>query len=57
MCGEIRGGNVDSVCSILDRLLPEGLLVYTIDKNGSKEEEYADNEEVFGYTDGSSCKW
>lgn len=40
------GGNVDSVCSILDRLLPEGLLVYTIDKNGSKEEEYADNEEV-----------
>lgn len=40
------GGNVDFVCSILDRLLPEGLLVYTIDKNGSKEEEYADNEEV-----------
>lgn len=43
---ENPGGNVDSVCSILDRLLPEGLLVYTIDKNGSKEEEYADNEEV-----------
>lgn len=40
------GGNMSSVCPILDRILPEGLLVYTEDKNGQREEEYADNEEV-----------
>lgn len=40
------GGNMSSVCPILDRILPEGLLVYTEDKNGKRTEEYADNEEV-----------
>lgn len=40
------GGNMSSVCPILDRLLPEGLLVYTEDKNGQRSEEYADSEEV-----------
>lgn len=54
------GGNMSSVCPILDRLLPEGLLVYTEDKNGKREEEYADNEEVLDIpmaviTNGSSA--
>lgn len=40
------GGNMDSVCPILDAILPEGLLVYTEDKNGHREEEYANNEEI-----------
>lgn len=40
------GGNMTSVCPILDRILPEGLLVYTEDKNGRREEEYADNEQI-----------
>lgn len=54
------GGNMSSVCPILDRILPEGLLVYTEDKNGEREEEYADNEEVLDIpmavvTNGSSA--
>ena len=32
------GGLVSSVCAILDRLLPEGLIVYTEDKYGNREE-------------------
>jgi len=40
------GGLLTTVCDMLDRLLPEGLLVYTLDRNGNKEEKFADNEEV-----------
>ncbi len=35
------GGLLQSVCQILDRLLPPELLVYTEDKNGDREEEKA----------------
>ena len=35
------GGLVDSAVSMLDRILPKGLLVYTEDKNGTREEEFA----------------
>ncbi len=41
------GGRLDSVCQMLDRLLPEGeLLVYTMDKDGNKEEYYAEDEDT-----------
>lgn len=32
------GGNMDAVCEIARMLLPEGLIVYTEDKNGQREE-------------------
>ena len=32
------GGLLDSVCDILDYVIPEGLIVYTEDKNGNREE-------------------
>ena len=35
------GGLLSSVCDILDTILPKGLLVYTEDKNGKREEEWA----------------
>lgn len=35
------GGLLDSVVKMLDRLLPKELLVYQIDKNGKKDEEFA----------------
>ncbi len=35
------GGLVDSAVAMLDRILPKGLLVYTEDKNGNRQEEYA----------------
>lgn len=38
------GGLVDVTCTILDRLLPEGLIVYTEDKNGNREEATSDAE-------------
>ncbi len=38
------GGLVDSAVAMLDRLLPPGLLVYTEDKNGVREEEYAEDD-------------
>lgn len=41
------GGLVSSVCAILDRLLPEGLIVYTEDKYGNREEETSDGENYF----------
>ena len=41
------GGLVSSVCAILDRLLPEGLIVYTEDKYGNREEEFSDAEHSF----------
>ena len=37
------GGLVKSVCDILDTILPKGLLVCTEDKNGKREEEWADD--------------
>ena len=36
------GGSYDTVCNMLDELLPEGTLVYTLDKNGKKEVETSD---------------
>lgn len=41
------GGLVDVTCTILDRLLPEGLIVYTEDKYGRRQEEYSDAENYF----------
>lgn len=41
------GGLVDVTCSILDRLLPEGLIVYTEDKYGNRQEERSDAEHYF----------
>ena len=41
------GGLVDVTCNILDQLLPEGLIVYTEDKNGDRQEEYSDAEHYF----------
>lgn len=35
------GGLLDSVCDILDTVLPQELLVYTEDKDGNREEEWA----------------
>ena len=35
------GGLVDSAVEMLDRILPKGLVVYTEDKNGKRDEEYA----------------
>ncbi|MBU5479670.1 S41 family peptidase [Blautia sp. MSJ-19] len=36
------GGLLTSVCEILREILPEGLIVYTEDKNGNREEETCD---------------
>lgn len=36
------GGLYDTVCNMLDELLPEGTLVYTLDKYGKKEEKTSD---------------
>jgi len=41
------GGLLDSVVSILDRLLPKCLIVYTEDKYKNREEEYATNPDSF----------
>ncbi len=41
------GGLVDVTCTILDSLLPEGLIVYTEDKNGNRQEEYSDAENYY----------
>ncbi len=41
------GGLVDVTCAILDRLLPEGLIVYTEDKYGNRQEETSDGEHYF----------
>lgn len=41
------GGLVSTACSILDRLLPEGLIVYTEDKYGNREEMTSDAENYF----------
>ena len=36
------GGLLNSVCDILRKILPEGLIVYTEDKDGNREEEKCD---------------
>lgn len=36
------GGLLNSVCDILRKILPEGLIVYTEDKDGNREEETCD---------------
>ena len=41
------GGLLDTVTKMLDRILPEGLIVYTEDKDGFREEIKGDNKEVF----------
>ena len=38
------GGRLDTVTEILDRLLPEGVIVYTEDKNGNRDEIKSDAE-------------
>lgn len=38
------GGNLRTVCEILDMILPEGTIVYTKDKNGKKETITSDEE-------------
>ena len=39
------GGLLDSVCNILDFLLPEGIIVYTEDKNGTQTQYRSDDRE------------
>ena len=41
------GGNLETVCDMLDLMLPEGLIVYTEDKNGEREEYTSDEENQF----------
>lgn len=41
------GGLLDIVVKMLDRLLPKGLIVYTEDKYGEREEFYSDDKESF----------
>lgn len=36
------GGLLTSVCDVLNNILPEGLIVYTEDKYGNRQEEYSD---------------
>ena len=41
------GGVLDSVCDMLDMILPEGLIVYTEDREGNRQEYYStDNESM-----------
>lgn len=41
------GGLLSTAVDMLDRLLPEGVLVYTMDKHGQKQEYFSDNKESF----------
>jgi carboxyl-terminal processing protease len=41
------GGLLDTVVDMLDRMLPKGLIVYTEDKYGNKEEKFSDAKEQF----------
>lgn len=41
------GGNLATVCGILDQMLPEGMIVYTEDKNGKKQEYTSDEENQY----------
>ena len=40
------GGDLDAVCQMLDLILPEGVLVYTEDKEGTKKEYKSDKEDI-----------
>lgn len=40
------GGDYDQVSAIADRLIPEGLIVYTEDKKGNKQEKKSDSTEL-----------
>lgn len=40
------GGRLDIVCNMLDLILPEGIIVYTEDKNGTREEEKSDANDI-----------
>jgi carboxyl-terminal processing protease len=40
------GGSYDQVVKIADRLLPEGLIVYTEDRQGNKQEQKSDKKEL-----------
>jgi len=40
------GGDYKQVCAIADRLLPEGLIVYTEDRLGNRIEEKSDSTEL-----------
>lgn len=41
------GGNYVTVCDILDLMLPKGIIVYTQDKNGKKQEMTSDEDNKF----------
>ena len=41
------GGVLQTVCDMLDQLLPEGMIVYTEDKNGKRKEYTSDGEHQF----------
>ncbi len=41
------GGLLDTVVDMLDRMLPKGLIVYTEDKYGTREEKFSDGKEEF----------
>lgn len=41
------GGVLQTVCDMLDQILPEGLIVYTEDKNGNRKEYTSDEEHQF----------
>ena len=41
------GGNLSTVCEMLDLMLPEGLIVYTEDKEGNRDEKKSDEERQF----------
>ena len=40
------GGDYKVVCNIVDRMIPEGIITYTEDKNGKRETTYSDKEEI-----------
>lgn len=42
------GGLLTAVCGVLRQILPEGLIVYTEDKNGKREEETCDGKNELG---------
>ncbi|MFI3207583.1 MAG: S41 family peptidase [Eubacteriales bacterium] len=41
------GGNLETVCDMLELILPEGLIVYTEDKDGNREEYYSSGDNEF----------
>lgn len=45
------GGLLTAVCGVLRQILPKGLIVYTEDKNGKREEETCDGKMNW------TCRW